>query len=92
MSVFFRPIGSNNVFYFFEDSDNSGHLKTISYNVDSDGSIAGMWEKSGTLKQLLGAVKSVELGKTEIISEVEWNNLTKKGQFLNQNLTNLLGG
>ena len=51
MSVFFRPIGSNNVFNFFEDKDMSGRLKTISYNLDTDGSIKGRWEKAGTLKQ-----------------------------------------
>ena len=41
MSVFFRPIGSNNVFNFFEDKDKSGRVKTISYNLDTDGSIKG---------------------------------------------------
>ena len=78
MSVFFRPIGSNNVFNFFEDKYVSGRLKTISYNLDNDGSIKGRWEKTGNLRQLMGAIKSVETGKTEIISEAEWNNLTKK--------------
>jgi hypothetical protein len=38
----------------------------------------GRWEKAGTLKQLMGAIKSVETGKTEILSEAAWNNLTKK--------------
>ena len=84
MSVFFRPIGSNNVFKFFEDKDMSGRLKTISYNLDTDGSIKGEWEKTGTLKQLMGAIKSVETGKTEIISEADWNNLTKKVNLLSQ--------
>ena len=78
MSVFFRPIGSSNIFYFFEDKDSSGLLKTISYNLDSDGSIKGRWEKAGTLKQLMGAIKSVERGKTEIISQANWNKLTKE--------------
>ena len=78
MSVFFRPIGSNNVFNFFEDKDMSGRLKTISYNLDTDGSIKGRWEKARTLKQLMGAIKSVETGKTEILSEAVWNNLTKE--------------
>ena len=78
MSVFFRPVSSNNVFNFFEDKDVSGRIKTISYNLDDDGSIKGRWEKYGTLKQLMGAIKSVETGNTEIISEVDWNNLTKK--------------
>tara|TARA_A100000164_G_C21872227_1_gene755759 strand:+ start:904 stop:1179 length:276 start_codon:yes stop_codon:yes gene_type:complete len=84
MSVFFRPIGSNNVFNFFEDKDMSGRLKTISYNLGTDGSIQGRWEKIGTLKQLMGAIKSVETGKTEIISEADWNNLTKKVNLLSQ--------
>ena len=78
MSVFFRPIGSNNVFNFFEDKHSTGLLKTISYNLDSDGSIKGRWEKAGTLKQLMGAIKSVERGKTEIISQANWNKLTKE--------------
>ena len=78
MSVFFRPIGSDNVFYFCEDNDKAGHLKTISYNLEPDGSIKGMWEKTGTLRQLMGAIKSVEMGKTEIISKADWDNLTKK--------------
>ena len=78
MSVFFRPVGSNNVFNFFEDKKALGRLKTISYNLEKDGSIKGRWEKYGTLKQLMGAIKSVETGKTEIISEADWNNLTKK--------------
>ena len=56
----------------------SGRLKTISYNLDNDGSIKGRWEKTGNLRQLMGAIKSVEIGKTEIISEADWNNLTKK--------------
>ena len=41
MSVFFRPIGSNNIFYFFEDKKISGCIKTISYNLDKDGNIKG---------------------------------------------------
>ena len=75
MSVFFRPIGSNNIFYFFEDKEISGCIKTISYNFDKDGNIKGMWEKSGTVAQLMGAIKSVEKGKLEIVSEAEWKNL-----------------
>ena len=35
-------------------------------------------EKNGNLKQLMGVIKSFETGKTEIISEADWNNLTKK--------------
>ena len=76
MSVFFRPIGSNNIFYFFEDKKISGCIKTISYNLDKDGNIKGMWEKSGTVAQLMGAIKSVEKGKLEIVSEAEWKNLS----------------
>ena len=75
MSVFFRPIGSNNIFYFFEDKKISGCIKTISYNLDKDGNIKGVWEKSGTVAQLMGAIKSVEKGKLEIVSEAEWKNL-----------------
>ena len=43
MSVFFRPIGSNNIFYFFEDKEISGCIKTISYNFDKDGKEYGKW-------------------------------------------------
>ena len=76
MSVFFRPIGSNNIFYFFEDKEIAGCIKTISYNLDKDGKIKGKWEKSGTVAQLMGAIKSVEKGKLEIVSEAEWKNLS----------------
>ena len=76
MSVFFRPIGSNDIFYFFEDEQISGCIKTISYNFDKDGKIKGKWEKSGTVAQLMGAIKSVEKGKVAIVSEAEWKNLS----------------
>ena len=76
MSVFFRPIGSNNIFYFFEDKEISGCIKTISYSLDKDGNINGKWEKPGTVAQLMGAIKSVEQGKVEMVSEAEWKNLT----------------
>ena len=76
MSVFFRPVGSNNVFNFYEDKDTSTHIKTVSYNLGSDGSIKGKWEKKGTVAQLMGAIKSVEQGKLEMVSEAEWKNLT----------------
>ena len=76
MSVFFRPIGSNNIFYFFEDKEVSGCVKTISYSLAKDGKIKGKWEKSGTVAQLMGAIKSVEKGEAEIVSEAEWKNLT----------------
>ena len=75
MSVFFRPIGSNNIFYFFEDKEISGCIKTISYNLDKDGNINEKWEKPGTVAQLMGAIKSVEKGKLEIVSEAEWKSL-----------------
>ena len=78
MSVFFRPVGSNNVFNFYEDKDSATHIKTVSYNLDSDGSIKGKWEKKGTIAQLMGAIKSVEKGKIEIISEADWKNLIKE--------------
>jgi hypothetical protein len=78
MSVFFRPIGSNNVFNFYEDKDTSTNIKTVSYNLGSDGSIKGKWEKKGTIAQLIGAIKSVEKGTTEIISETDWKNLIKE--------------
>ena len=76
MSVFFRPIGSNDIFYFFEDEEIAGCIKTISYNFDKDGKIKGKWEKSGTVAQLMGAIKSVEKGKVAIVSEAEWKNLS----------------
>ena len=78
MSVFFRPVGSNNVFNFYEDEDSATHIKTVSYNLDRDGSIKGKWEKKGTIAQLMGAIKSVEKGTTEIISEADWKNLIKE--------------
>ena len=78
MSVFFRPVGSNNVFNFYEDKDSATHIKTVSYILDSDGSIKGKWEKKGTIAQLMGAIKSVGKGTTEIISETDWKNLIKE--------------
>ena len=78
MSVFLRPIGSNNVFNFYEDKDSATHIKTVSYNLDRDGSIKGKWEKKGTIAQLMGAINSVEKGTTEIISETDWKNLIKE--------------
>ena len=78
MSVFFRPLGSNNIFNFYEDKDISTHIKTVSYNLGSDGSIKGKWEKKGTIAQLMGAIKSIEKGTTKIISEADWKNLIKE--------------
>ena len=57
MSVYFRPVGSNNIFNFYEDKDISGHIKTVSYRLGSDGTIKGQWEKKGTIAQLMGAIK-----------------------------------
>ncbi len=76
MSVFFRPIGSNNIFHFFEDNGVQNKIKTISYQLDADGQILGKWEKNGTIKQLMGAINSVGKGKSEIISETDWNDIT----------------
>ena len=76
MSVFFRPIGSNNVFHFFEENEAQNKIKTRSYQLDADGKILGKWEKNGTIKQLMGAINSVAEGKSQIISESDWNDIT----------------
>ena len=68
MSVFFRPLNSNNVFHFFEDKNSPNNIKTISYELGADNSILGKWEKNGTLSQLMGAIKSVSDGKAEVLS------------------------
>ena len=75
MSVFFRPKGSNNVFHFFEDNEAKNEIKTISYQLDAHGKILGKWEKSGSTKQLMGAINSVAEGSSEIISEPDWKNV-----------------
>ena len=75
MSIFFRPMGSNNVFHFFEDYEFENEIKTISYQLDSDGKILGKWEKNGTIKQLMVAINSVSKGRSEIISESEWKDI-----------------
>ena len=80
MSVYFRPVGSNNIFNFYEDKDISGHIKTVSYRLGSDGTIKGQWEKKGTIAQLMCAIKSVEKGTTEILSETDWKNLIKENK------------
>jgi hypothetical protein len=72
MSVFFRPIGSNNIFHFFEDKEG---IKTISYQLNADGEILGKWKKNGTIKQLMGAINSVGEGRSQIISESDWNDI-----------------
>ena len=76
MSVYFRPIGSNNVFHFFENNEAINEIKTISYQLDANGKIIGEWEKNGTIKQLMGAINSVADGSLEIISEADWKNIT----------------
>ena len=78
MSVYFRPLGSNNVFHFFEDHEIKNEIRTISYQLNTDGEILNKWEKNGTLKQLMGAINSVFEGSSEIISEADWKNLYKK--------------
>ena len=75
MSVFFRPIGTNNIFHFFECNESKNEIKTISYQLDADGEILGKWEKNGTIKQLMGAINSVADGSLEIISEADWKNI-----------------
>jgi hypothetical protein len=35
-------------------------------------------KKKGTIAQLMGAIKSVEKGTTEIISESDWKNFIKE--------------
>ena len=68
MSVFFRPLNSNNIFHFFEDKNLPNNIKTISYELGADNSILGKWKKKGTLSQLMGAIKSVSDGKAEVLS------------------------
>ena len=75
MSIFIRPYESNNVFCFYEDIDNPNLIKTIAYQLGTDGTIKSQWVKTGTLKQLLGAIKSIEAGKAELISEKKWQKL-----------------
>ena len=75
MSIFIRPYESNNVFCFYEDIDNPNLIKTISYQLDTDGTIKSQWEKTSNLKQLLGAIKSIEAGKAELVSGKKWQKL-----------------
>jgi hypothetical protein len=75
MSVYFRPIGSNNVFHFFENNEAINEIKTISYQFDANGKIIGKWEKNGTIKQLMGAINSVCKGRSEIIPESDWKDI-----------------
>ena len=76
MSVYFRPNKSNNIFYFYEDNKTPNKISTISYRLDSDGMIIGKWKKNGTVKQLMGAIKSVAVGNSKIISESEFQKIT----------------
>ena len=73
--MFIRPYESNNVFRFYEDIDTPNLIKTISYQLNTDGTIKSQWEKTSNLKQLLGAIKSIEAGKAELISEKKWQKL-----------------
>ena len=75
MSIFVRPYDSNNIFCFYEDINSPNMIKTISYQLDTDGTIKSQWEKTSNLKQLLGAIKSIEAGKAELISEKKWQKL-----------------
>ena len=75
MSVYFRPIGSNNVFHFFENNEAINEIKTISYQLDANGKIIGKWGKNGTIKQLMGAINSVSKGRSEIIPESDWKDI-----------------
>ena len=55
--------------------DDNGRIKTISYQLDAGGKILGKWEKNGTIK-LMGAINSVGEGRSQIISESDWNYIT----------------
>ena len=76
MSVYFRPNKSNNIFYFYEDNNTPNKILTISYRLNSDGMIIGKWKKNGSIKQLMGAIKSVAIGNSKIISESEFQKIT----------------
>ena len=75
MSVYFRPNKSNNIFYFYEDNETKNKISTISYRLDSDGMIIGKWKKNGSIKQLMGAINSVTMGNSKILSETEFKNI-----------------
>lgn len=75
MSVYFRPNKSNNIFYFYEDNETQNKISTISYRLDSDGMIIGKWKKNGSIKQLMGAINSVTMGNSKILSETEFKNI-----------------
>ena len=75
MSVFFLPDNSKSIFYFYEDEDKPNEIKTISYHLDSSGKIIGKWKKNGSIKQLMGAINSVTMGNSKILSETEFKNI-----------------
>jgi hypothetical protein len=75
MSVYFRPNKSNNIFYFYEDNNTPNKILTISYRLNSDGMIIGKWKKNGSIKQLMGAINSVTMGNSKILSETEFKNI-----------------
>ena len=75
MSVYFRPNKSNNIFYFYEDNETPNKISTISYRLDSNGMIIGKWKKNGSIKQLMGAINSVTMGNSKILSETEFKNI-----------------
>ena len=75
MSVYFRPNKSNNIFYFYEDNNTPNKILTISYRLDSDGMIIGKWKKNASIKQLMGAINSVTMGNSKILSETEFKNI-----------------
>ena len=76
MSVYFHPNKSKNIYFFYEDEDKPNEIKTITYHLDSSGKIIGKWKKNGTVKQLIGAIKSVAVGNSKIISESEFQKIT----------------
>ena len=45
MSIFIRPYESNNVFRFYEDIDTPNLIKTIYYQLNTDGTIKSQLEK-----------------------------------------------
>ena len=51
MSIFIRPYESNNVFRFYEDIDTPNLIKTISYQLDTDGTIKSQWVKTSNLRE-----------------------------------------
>lgn len=62
-------------FIFLKIVKLKNEIKTISYQLDADGKILGKWEKNGTIKQLMGAINSVGEGRSQIISESDWNDI-----------------